>query len=992
MLIASAASAQSVDEIVVTSQRQSQSLQDVPIAVTALTGEELAAKQVETFADVQLYTPNVSFSKSQFTSSTFAIRGVTNLAVASTSSANVSIHQNDIPQLSSRLFETEFYDVERVEILRGPQGTLFGRNATGGVVNVITNKASVDAVEGHLEAEYGNYDSQIVTGMLNMPLSDSLALRLSGRAVKRDGYTENVYTGNDIDDRDLFSVRGSLRWYASDATTIDLTASYFEEDDSRTSFQKRRCNSDPILGCATGLVGQPGGPASLGFDNPATSGTINTIASSATFAALGAQIGGQIGATLEAGGAPAGTAAALASALGSAWASHALFVTGASLPGEVAQPTDMRKIASDFDPQYYADETFVGLNITHDFEKFSLKFNAGYAETSVDSIRDTDQSVGPIVTLPDFATLPNMQAVLESAGVIPAGTLAFLGAPSTQLGLAGYFAGVGGVPTSGLSESGLISGDFSSVGNRLSGVEQSIGDSRYYSMEGIISTDFDGRVNFLGGVNYIKSESDEGADFNVATTGFDYFSLVAGTLYAQTLGSLGLLASAPQADVYGLQNYSFYTPTFNNDEQNSELESISAFGEVYIDLTDSLSFIGGVRYNDDTVSTTQRNAFAASFQAALAGIPESVVPPVVEVPSTQEDVLAVLASAAPYSPIELSFDAVTGRAVLQWAATDNQSYYASYSRGFRPGGVNPSTGGGAGGNATFDDETVDAFEIGAKLVGLSGSLRANLSAFYYDYTGFQLPNIIGITAVNDNADVEIYGVEGEFLFQPTDNTRINLTVSYLETEIQDFTAVDPANPAAFTDADVYRDTVLGSACVVDNNGLPSLIGQTIPGFGVLTPFVPLCSTLEGIVTGVNATLPTGAPQYEFFDSGIPQDLSGNELPQAPNYSIAVGAEHDFWFANGSMIFTPRVDYYYQGEFYGSHFNREADVVDAYGNLNAQAVLRPEDGPWYIRIFAQNVLDEDNVNGQYTGAQAQGSYINQFIQEPLRYGGAIGVRF
>ncbi len=993
MLVAGTAVAQTVDEIVVTSQRQSESLQEVPISVTALTGDDLAAKQVEGFSDVQLFTPNVSFSKSQFTNSTLAIRGVTNLAVASTSSANVSIHQNDVAQLNSRLFETEFYDVERIEVLRGPQGTLFGRNATGGVVNIITNKASTDEVSAALEAEYGNFDAVKITGSLNIPLGDSLAVRFAGTAIQREGYTENVFTGNDIDDRDLYSFRGSLRWFPSDRTTVDLTASYFEEDDNRTSFQKRRCNADIILGCATGLIGQPGQPTSLGFDIPATSGTIASIASDATFRALGTQLGATVGAGLEAGGAPAGTAAALATAIGDAWAAHGLLPAGADLAGlqGISQPTDLRKVSEDFDPEYYADEFFASLNVAHDFDNWSIKFNAGYGDTSVDSIRDTDSSVNAQVTLPNFSALPNIMAIYESFGVLPAGSVPV----STQLGLAGFYAG--GLPTSGLSESGVISGDIIQTGDRIYGVEQSIGESTYYSVEGIVSTDFDGPVNFILGVNYLEDESEEGADFNVAFNPLDYFAVVGGTLLAQTLGSIGQLApGAPDpASVFATSPYSFYTPTFNNDAVDSKLESLSVFGEMYWDITPSLKFTGGLRYNEDTVSTSERNAFVASFQnflALSAGAPVTPIPAVVPVPTSQEALIASLETGAPYDDIELDFDAVTGRAVLQWQATDNQNYYASFSRGFRPGGVNPSTGGSLGGNATFDDETVLAYEVGAKLVGLSGSLRANLAAFYYDYSGFQLPNLVGITAVNDNADVEIFGLEGEFLFLPTDDTRINLTLSYLETEIKDFTAVDPANPAAFTDADVYRDVVLGSACAVNNNGLPSLIGQSIPGFGTLTPFVPGCDTLASIVAGTNATLPAGAPNYEFFDGGIEQDLSGNELPQAPNYSIAIGAEHDFRFNNGNLIFTPHIDYYYQGEFYGSTFNREADVVEAYGNLNLQATLQPEVGPWYVRVFAQNVFDSENIQGQFTGAQAQGAYVNQFIQEPLRYGGAIGVRF
>ncbi len=141
MLIAGPAFAQSasvddqgIEEIVVTAQRQAESLQDVPIAVTAFSAETLERQQIENSSDLQLTLPNVTFTKGNFTGSSFTIRGVGDLCVGVTCDSATAIHVNDTPLLGTRLFETEYFDLERVEVLRGPQGTLFGRNATSGVV------------------------------------------------------------------------------------------------------------------------------------------------------------------------------------------------------------------------------------------------------------------------------------------------------------------------------------------------------------------------------------------------------------------------------------------------------------------------------------------------------------------------------------------------------------------------------------------------------------------------------------------------------------------------------------------------------------------------------------------------------------------------------------------------------------------------------------------------------------------------------------------
>ncbi len=237
--------------IIVTAQRQAQSAQDVPIAVSAFSQAALEAQQIENSSDLQLTLPNITFTKTNFTSSSFTIRGIGDLCVGVSCDQATAIHLNDQPLFSTRLFETEFFDLERVEVLRGPQGTLFGRNATAGVVNVVTAKPKLGQFQASGDAEYGNYNAVKVKGMVNIPIGDTLAFRGSGIYVKRDGYTTNLNGGPKLDDRELYSLRGALRFEPTPDTTIDLYASYFREDDNRMRIQKQYCQRDPtgILGC-----------------------------------------------------------------------------------------------------------------------------------------------------------------------------------------------------------------------------------------------------------------------------------------------------------------------------------------------------------------------------------------------------------------------------------------------------------------------------------------------------------------------------------------------------------------------------------------------------------------------------------------------------------------------------------------------------------------------------------------------------------------------
>ena len=183
-----ASSGNNTEEIVVTAQRREEAIQDVPIAVSAIGGAQLQDQGLTGGYDLLQAVPNVSFTKGNFTGYNFQIRGVGALVVAAGADAGVSVHLNNAPLTANRLFEADFYDVSRVEVLRGPQGTLYGRNATGGVVNVITNQPGPD-FEASLRGEFGNYDERRYTGVLNLPLGDNLAFRVAATSLGPPGWS-----------------------------------------------------------------------------------------------------------------------------------------------------------------------------------------------------------------------------------------------------------------------------------------------------------------------------------------------------------------------------------------------------------------------------------------------------------------------------------------------------------------------------------------------------------------------------------------------------------------------------------------------------------------------------------------------------------------------------------------------------------------------------------------------------------------------------------
>ncbi|MGH1470328.1 MAG: TonB-dependent receptor [Cellvibrionaceae bacterium] len=241
MVSGSTFAAEAIEEIIVTAQKRAESIQDVPIAVSAFGEGDLEEKQIDTGIDLQNYVPNLNYQGS----GSYSIRGVGAAVGGTTGDVGVGIHVNNVPLIVNRTTTGELFDVERVEVLRGPQGTLYGRNATGGVINFLPAKPNFDELSGSVSAEYGSYSSTKLNGFINLPAGELFSFRLAGSFLKRDGYTDNIATGNDIDGRDLFSTRLSVAFEPNDIISSVLSWEHFEEDSTRNGGTKAFCINDP---------------------------------------------------------------------------------------------------------------------------------------------------------------------------------------------------------------------------------------------------------------------------------------------------------------------------------------------------------------------------------------------------------------------------------------------------------------------------------------------------------------------------------------------------------------------------------------------------------------------------------------------------------------------------------------------------------------------------------------------------------------------------
>lgn len=931
--------------IVVTAQRRAESLQSVPIAVSAFSEEALEAQQIENSSDLQLTLPNVSFTKSNFTGSSFTIRGIGDLCVGVSCDSATAIHTNGSPLFGTRLFETEYFDLERVEVLRGPQGTLFGRNATSGVVNIITAKPDLSGIAVKAEAEYGNYDSIKAKGMVNLPLGETMGVRVAGFYLNRDGYTENLYDGNRIDGRDMYAVRGSFRWEPGPDTTFDVMGFYFRENDDRLRIQKQLCQRDPtgVLGCLN---------ATRAFEKTNTNSTFTGTLGSREFLAI--------------------------NGIPSVFGLNSLY--GPDGFANAVEPADVRVVNTPFQPEYYADELQVQASLDQSFGAINVALTGIYQETTVDSRQDYNLGVASRTGVPFQTALGTLAAA--AAGQVP-GLPASYFQPIAQALIPNGPGGQLCTSDTRLDNKGAFEG-FSLCSDVPLAFDRSNSDSSSWSGEAIISSDFDGPFNFLLGGIYAESHLTENSYF-VNAFAIDY---VVGIL-----GTFGALGSGRPPSYLA-------TSFFRNNTDDFRLKSYGLFGEVYFDLSDRLKITGGLRYNNDKKSVVARSTLASfpnpfsnddPFASPLVGTFDAD-------PGLAGNQLAQVRN--------VGFSEITGRAVIDYEITPQNLVYASYSRGYKSGGINPPLQPIFQVPDSFDSESIDAFEVGTKNTFLNGALQLNLTGFYYKYNSLQLSRIIARTSVNDTIDANIWGIELESVVRPSDNWLVNMSLSYLNAKVAgDQFFSNPRDPGGGNpNAVIIKDITNGAHCAVVStagataaNGFVTAVNAAL-GLRAPTSFGPnsgiastgafgICSLLTA-----QAAAPANAPLgISVLSPGVEVNLKGNRLPQAPEFKASMGAQYTYEFGNG-MTLVPRADIAMTGTQYGNIFNGGVNRIAPFVQANAQVQLNGPNDRWFVRGFVQNIFDSNSVTGLYVTDASSGLYSNIFTLDPRRYGLAVGVSF
>lgn len=217
-----------IEEIIVTAQKRSQSLQDAPLAISALQGEDLRMAGFQDVSDIASQVPSLQFQDNGMVAR-FSLRGINLNSISDASESPILVSFDGVSLGSSSNFAANLFDVERIEVLRGPQGTLYGRNATGGLVNIITRKPT-DEFGGYASAHFGKFDERIFEGAVGGPLSEQARFRVSIKSATDNGIQENIIDGEEWWQSDRYAARAQLGFDLSDDAELLLRAHYSEMD------------------------------------------------------------------------------------------------------------------------------------------------------------------------------------------------------------------------------------------------------------------------------------------------------------------------------------------------------------------------------------------------------------------------------------------------------------------------------------------------------------------------------------------------------------------------------------------------------------------------------------------------------------------------------------------------------------------------------------------------------------------------------------------
>ncbi len=533
---------------------------------------------------------------------------------------------------------------------------------------------------------------------------------------------------------------------------------------------------------------------------------------------------------------------------------------------------------------------------------------------------------------------------------------------------------------------GVVSDPQLGASNVYGAADISGSDTEATTHELRLQSDFDGPFNFNLGAIKVDGETNQGPAlqesyyvfFNTSTA-FNQLlnAALPGTPYP--IEDFANVGTTPIENLDGISRQYFRSIT------PYKLDSFALFGEGYYDVTDDLTLTVGLRYTDDQKEVRRIPTFLSQN---IADIPDPL---------------------AGTGITEAQFEETTGRIGFDWSPdlswSEDSLFYAFYSRGYKGGGINPPQPAENPGAfpAAFDPEFVDSYEIGTKNTIAGGSMQLNGTAFFYNYEGYQISQIVNRTSANFNVDAEIQGLELETIWNPASTFVINANLGFLDAQVVDTFGIDTLDRTnGRSDLVVLKQFVGASNCVVSAAGYATVLGAIAAGALDPGSTLGLCT---GAFAGAEGTF--GVPDVTYVDGngqiqtiggltpfdGEAKNLDGNNLPGTPETTFNFGAEYTWeGVFNDAWDVRLRGDYYYQADAFSRVWNTPRDVLESWDNVNLSLQLMNTEDDWSIEVFGKNITDEEVITGAYLTDDSSGLFTNVFLTEPATYGVTISKRW
>ena len=1087
--------AQAVEEVTVTATRQAESLQDIALSVQAIDGDDLMTQHIESATDLAETTVGIKTANGIGSGFGISIRGLNMPTIGSATIAPGQTSINGHVITATAFAEVGFLDAERLEILEGPQGTLYGRNTTTGLINLISARPGAG---NYLTASYGEDGYTMLKGAYDFDVTNDLVGRVAVSSFTKDGTVMNVNTGNKVDDRDAYGARLSLDYTINDNNSLAFNFETYKIDDNRLNLGAASCQRDSFFGCspmATNLETNINNPILL-------SGTVNNTFDQLAFIN------------------PGSTISALADQYVGANANISNNIDAINKTVDAKREQEL------------------------DFAQLEYSTSFDVAQGGIDVRAKWTNSVNDYYHLDDNdhsnATVEISNAIFGNPNFSPAlGQMTIASLPTHCVGTLTNVTFAGSTECSTVNteenqwEVNMIS-DFDGPFNFTAGayvVDNKAKNAYNIQTTGyLLLTDFGNHplAAMFGGA--LDGYGGQAAYATIAGTLASPLGLdaaaggpgplgtalatdltadpTAGLTGTNTLAAGATLAAAIQTACEDL-NPAFSVPGhaaegFNPcvkdmppeaggliSDQRTNRKDKAIYGELYFDLNDDMRLTLGARYMNDRFRSRSQQGLSDSAGAYSSAGTACL--------GTDYD--ACYAAASQLSSD--SSEATTYKGAFQYFY-DQGMAYASITQGHRAGGANPDTTLYAAAKST-------SYEIGTKNILMDGALKMNATLFRHEEDGAHYSVIRVNSAYVEPHDLVHQGLQLDTQLFLSDSTILSAQALFTDSTFSTSTtgtgrgpggvvvsqgsrSIDPHNPtqsatfnnvtgaefitatqatAAFAaaapiiqgqpgfaaaqaasayagaSADEYTaalmiygataDRIAGNqnpvdpvtaAAVVVTQAMVDAGTYTAAELGDAIPVPALTAsplylptdglfldTETGLATNFNGvvascSIATGqncaTAAFTLDDNGTPYmnpiglaapicvgcsefvELGGNQVPGVSDMEAVVGITQLFEGFGGTGAAT--LSYSYKDEFFGDIYNNERFKVGAQEYFDFNAQYQPNDGDWYVNLWAKNLADKRQVTSAQRTSNLQGQIIFLTFSEGIRAGLDVGINF